>query len=142
MKNNRKSKKKPLSSIQILIISIIAFLFVLIIGYIIFSLLSTTENITKSKFEKLASTYYENYLYEEVSNKNSDPAKALEEYSDVGLSTVYLRQILYYEGQTDTEAVEYLSEHCDENNTSVKFYPESPYKKTSYHAEYSYSCDF
>ncbi len=142
MKNNRKSKKKPLSSIQILIISIIAFLFVLIIGYIIFSLLSTTENITKSKFEKLASTYYENYLYEEVSNKNSDPTKVLEEYDGVGLSTVYLRQILYYEGQTDTEAVEYLSEHCDENNTSVKFYPESPYKKTSYHAEYSYSCDF
>lgn len=140
MKKPRNYKKKSFSPVQKIVLFMIMILFVLVIGYLIFGLTYTSENITKSKIETLASDYYENYLYKQIVDSKEDPAKILDEYKKIGLSIVYLRQLLRYEN--DKELENYLLKHCDENKTSVKFYPESPYTKTSYHTDYSYSCDF
>ncbi len=143
MKNNRNRKNKKFTPVQKTTLFIILFLFIIVIGYLIFAITHTPENLTKSKIEKLASEYYENYLFEQFTKSNSEkPSEILEEYKTIGLSIVYLRQLLLYKNQSDAETVNYLTKHCDENKTSVKFYPEPPYNKTSYHTDYSYSCDF
>ena len=142
MKTNRK-KKKPLSLVQKVIIGIIIATSLLVVFYIVFASLNSSERITKSKISDLAPNYYENYLYEEMNNtSNKKPSEPLKEYEKIGLSIVYLRQLLYYKDQTDTETVNYLLEHCDENKTTIKYYPEPPFTKTSYRTEYVYSCDF
>ena len=143
MKKHNKNKKEKFTFTQSLIIFIICFLFILVIGYLIFSAINTDENITKSKIENLASNYYENFLYQQiVDSGNTKPSTVLEEYNNIGLSVVYLRQLLLHEKQNDPETFNYLMEHCDENKTSVKFYPEPPYEKKSYRVDYTYSCDF
>ena len=142
MKTNRR-KKKPLSLVQKIILGIIVISSLLVIFYVIFAVLNSPERTTKAKISELASNYYENYLYEEMNKAgNEKPSETLKEYEKIGLSIVYLRQILYYKDQSDTETVDYLLEHCDENKTTIKFYPESPFSKSSYRAEYVYSCDF
>ena len=83
----------------------IAILFILIIGYLIFSLTYTSENITKSKIEALASDYYENYLYQQIVNSKENPAKILDEYKKIGLSIVYLRQLLHYKNDKELEVM-------------------------------------
>ena len=143
MKKRQNTRKQKLTLFQKIIISVIFILFALIIIYIIVAFTFTPENIAKSKIEQLSSNYYENYLYEQIiESGNSNPAEILEEYKDTGLSIVYLRQLLLHKDQDDSEITVFLTEHCDENKTSVKYYPKPPYNKNSYYTEYSYSCDF
>jgi hypothetical protein len=143
MKKYHYTKKKKLTNIQKIIIFIISFLFVLVVCYLIYAYTHTPENMAKSKIENLASNYYENFLYQNIiESGEKDPARVLESYKDTGLSIVYLRQLLIHKETDDTELMNFLTEQCDENKTSVKYYPEPPYTKTSYRIEYNYSCEF
>ena len=143
MKKVQKTKKRKLSLVQKIIVCVIAIIFVLIFFFLIFSLINNPERSVKSKIDNLARDYYENFLYEQITHTNNQtPAKALEEYKSVGLSIVYLRQLLYNKNQNDEETIKYLTNYCDENDTIIKYYPEPPYQKDSYRVEYSYSCDF
>ena len=139
-----KIPQKRLSKIQKLIISVIVILFLLVTLSLLFVFLNKPENLIKSKISSLASSYYENYLYEKIGkhSKTGSAAEVLKDYNETGLSSVYLSQLLLYDNQIDTETVKYLSNRCDENKTAVKFFPEPPYSKTSYHTEYFYTCDF
>lgn len=102
------------------------------------------EHQAKLQISALASDYYENFFYEtmfESDNFSGDPAKALQKYESSGLESVTLRQLLLID-QSNTDTSDYLLKYCDENATSVKFFPESPYSRTAYHTDYTYSCNF
>ena len=140
---NKKNKRR-LSPAQKIIISVIVILFVLLSSTILFAFLNKPENVIKSKISTLATDYYENYLYEKISNHNesNSASRALEGSEKYGLATTPLSQLLFYDKKIDQETIKYLTSHCDENKTTVKFYPEPPYSKTSYHIEFFYTCDF
>ena len=137
-------RKKGMSLTQKLIIFIIIFSSVLILFFTAFSFVHTTENLVKSKLTHLASDYYENYFYANIakSNDSNSISNVLQEYETVGLSVVHLRQLLLYSDQIDSGTIKFLTEHCDENKTVIKYYPEPPFTKTSYRIDYTYSCDF
>ncbi len=125
---------------------VIALSIVIVIIASILPFFFNTEKNTKAKIEELASDYYENYFYETLINsekfqENEDLDSAMEKYKTYGFSIVTLRQLLLRKSQENTEYSN-ISQYCDENATFVRFYPESPYSKTSYHADYTYSCAF
>lgn len=101
------------------------------------------ERITKTRMEKLAAEYYEGSLYESLIHGAMDQTEieqAMDKYIKRGFAPVYLRQLLLYNDEKDTDGM--IHKHCDENTTSVKFYPEAPYNKKSYRMEFQYDCDF
>lgn len=129
-------------SIFIIIVSIVAVIFTLFC-----EIFYDPERIAKSEVESLASWYYENYFYENFANsrqfinsKNID--EAMNKYVKSGFAKVSLRQLLLRHQADTTNSKKIALSYCDENNTFVVFYPESPYSQNSYHTEYTYSCEF
>lgn len=141
--SNFNTTKKRLSTTQKTIIAIILISSILVVAFYLYSLFFNSEAHIKGKLSTLASHYYEDYLYENLINSENinDLGEVMEEYKTSGFPTVYLRQLLYYK-ENDAKTISLLKEHCNENKTGVKFYPESPFSKTSYRIEYIYSCDF
>ncbi len=142
--NSRRRRYSPAQK-TILLIIFIAFFIVFIALLCAFFL--KPEKIVKSKIDTIASDYYENYFYEKlITSEKYTESKDLDDilgrYKDNGLATLNLRQLLLYDNQKNAEFAPYLKKYCDEENTYIKFYPEPPYSRTSYHIDYTYSCNF
>ena len=119
------------------------------ITVIIASILSTTlttENQVKSTIDNIASDYYENYFYETLYSSpefdQNNPGAALEKYQTKGLSSLALRDLLLYDNQKHYDQYDYLTQHCDVNQTYILFFPDPPYDNSSYHTKITYSCNF
>ena len=111
------------------------------------SIFFNPERLAKLEIKNLASDYYENYFYDNFANSQKfinleDIDAAMDKYVNFGFAKVSLRQLLLRGGRDNSLPISALINHCNENETFVKFYPESPYSETSYHTEYTYSCDF
>ncbi|MBR3172484.1 hypothetical protein IKF21_01010 [Candidatus Saccharibacteria bacterium] len=118
---------------------------VVVIGTVACIFIFNPEQQVKSKLSSLAQHYYEDYFYTNLENSDQfsgDAEKALQKYEDKGLPPVTLRQLILANKASDSSDATFLSKHCDNGATSVKFYPEVPYTRTSYHVEYAYSCNF
>lgn len=147
MKRTRKkhyykpSSKKPDSSFvpKIIIAIVIIAMIVVVVATIMF-LVFTKENRIKPKIEALATSYYEDNLYEKFVNPTNS-TEMLQKYDKTGLPLVQLRQLIFTSDLEKTE-IEQIRNACDENKTYVKYFPEPPYSKTSYHIEYTYNCNF
>lgn len=142
----RSSKSRFLSirrqtPIQKITLTVIILAILTVIIAVICSLAFDTERTVKSAISSLSTDYYENYFYENISTGNKDMSKVMAKYTETGFAKVTLRQLLLY-NQQNSSRKDLLLKHCDENNTSVTFYPEPPYSKASYRTEYSYSCSF
>lgn len=128
-----------------IILIIILLATIIVASVIIFALFFTPENKTKTTISSIASDYYENYLYQNVvdANKtNEDIATTLQTYTDSGFSHIQLRQLLIYYASTKLESTRFISDHCNADQTLLKFYPKPPYSRTDYYIEYTYACDF
>ena len=126
------------------ILILIPLLAIIITIAIVCTMLLSPEHQVKNSFESLARHYYENVFYENMLDSNTysgDPAKALEKYESSGLNPVNLRQLILLDENNNIDT-DYILKYCDSEQTTVKYFPESPYSKTSYHTEYSYSCNF
>ena len=135
------STKTPRFSLtQKIIIGIIIAVMIIVAIAVLCTFLFSTENITKSKIENLATSYYEDKLYDKfvTANGNTDVFK---KYDQTGLPPTPLRHLIYT-GNLDKSEIEQIRELCDENKTSVKYFPEPPYTKTSYRVEYTYNCEW
>lgn len=142
--NKSLNQKAPLSK-KIIIVAIIV-LFIVVAASVIISFFLTPEKRIKSELTNLATDYYENYYYDNLVDlsayKTEDELRAaMEKYERRGFSQISLRHLLleYRNSSIDTSL---LKNHCDENRTFINIFPEYPYTKTSYHIEYTYSCDF
>lgn len=133
----------PDSPAKKIILTIIILVFCIVIVALLCSFFLNNERVTKANLDSLASDYYENHFFENLKNSNQvDLEAALKKYETYGSAPVTLRQLLIYAKQNNINYSKNLTEYCDENLTYVRFYPNPPYSKTSYHAEYSYSCNF
>ena len=150
--NNKKHKKTNRRKRQfftpknVIIMVIILAMITVVIG-LVFAIYTKPENLVKSKISALATDYYENYLYQEyaatsASSSTEDLAKVMSKYEEYGISPLALRQILLYDYQKNANTITLVQKYCDENRTSIKYFPEPPYSQNSYHIEYSYACDF
>ena len=119
------------------VLTVIAFLMLTMVGYTIFNFIATPEFLVKHKISSIADDYYQNYFYNSVPDK-----EGLSYYIDTGLSRLSLRQLLLYSDHKYGESTDYFSTYCNLDSTSIKFYPEEPYERKSYHTDYTYSCKF
>ena len=95
--------------------------------------------------DNLAKTYYEEFIYEGIKNASANEdevAKKMDRYVESGFAPVNLRQLMLYKREQTKKDADYIRRYCDENKTSVKFYPEKPYGKEDYRIEFRYSCEF
>lgn len=142
-----KKSKKPQDTLlyQKIIIAIILTSMIVIVIAILTSFLFKPENLVKSKISNLSSAYYENYLYDGLSDSNNfsgDYKSTLEKYKDTGLAYITLRQLILHDQEKNASTGDYIKDYCDEEKTTIKFFPEEPYGKTNYHVEYHYVCNF
>jgi hypothetical protein len=139
------NKKHKLSLAQKITIAIIIIVMIITFGFTIASFFLQPENLTKAKISGLAADYYENYLYENLLNSENfsgDVESTLSEFKDTGLSTISLRQLLLHDRTKNASVIEEIKQYCDEEKTTIKFYPEAPYSRTNYHTDYHYVCNF
>ena len=130
-----------------IILTVIALTIIVVIIAIVYPLFFNDECLVKSQISTLATDYYENYFYPNYTSSTSyaqisDLDTAMAKYETYGFAPITLRQLLLYDDQKNTSHAAYLTEHCDENATLIRFYPEAPYSQTSYRTEYTYSCNF
>ncbi len=125
--------------------SVITFVIIFLIILVFLSVFAAVnlrpENRIKSEFENLARDYYENIFYENMlsaENYSGNPEKSLAPFRERGLAKISLRQI----SLSDLSVSDFLLERCESGSTFVRFYPDPPYGRADYHAEYTYSCNF
>ena len=126
-----------------LVIIIIATL--VVCASFIASILLKPERLVPQQFEALATNYYENIFYEKMESSNQfsgDAAATLEKHHERGLAVITLRQLLLQNPEATANVADYLRKYCDEDKTTVHFYPDPPYTRTAYHTEYNYACNF
>lgn len=144
-KAKKSSAKNRFSPVQKIIFSVIITAMAIIIIMVICIPLLKSENIIKTKIDSLANYYYEEYFYENLINSKNfsgDAEKTLENYKDKGIARVLLRQLVSRSPEELRDNIKTIEEACNKDKTYVVFYPDPPYERTSYHKEYSYSCNF
>lgn len=119
------------------VLTVIAFVMLVMIGFTIFNIIATPEFLVKHKIKSIADDYYQNYFYDSVPEK-----EGLSYYTETGLSRLSLRQLLLYSDRKYSDTADWFINYCNLDKTNLKFYPEEPYSRTSYHVDYSYSCKF
>lgn len=127
------------------IIAVIGLAMIAVIVALVCSLALDNEKMVKAKMDELAKSYYEEYIYENLIDESMDEAeiaKKMELYKVKGFSPVNLRQLLIHDERRAQKEVDYIRYYCDENKTSIKFFPEEPYGRQDYRIEFRYSCEF
>lgn len=131
-----------------IIIGVIVLAVIVVAVSLLSSVFMNTENSVKGKLATMAADYYENYLYKNLAeseiykSSDEDLKDMLKEYAEVGLSSITLRQLLLYDDKKYADDTGFLTKYCNENRTYVKFYPEEPFERSSYRAEFTYACNF
>ena len=141
-KKNFKKRHYCKTPVQKTILVVIILAIITVLFSVIFTLVFTTERQVKTKISSLASSYYEDYFYPNIISDNNNTPKIVEHYSGTGFSKVSLRQIILSNQKITASEADFLRKYCNENDTLVQFFPESPYDKTSYRVEFTYSCNF
>lgn len=137
--------KKTLSGIQKTIIIVIALAIIVTLAAVIISFFLQPERLTKSRIESLASDYYENYLYENFINSDKfsgDLESAMSRYTETGFTSITLRQLILHDQEKTASIADSLKANCDIEQTTIKFFPESPFSRKDYRVDYRYVCNF
>lgn len=140
----RKKTNDTVTVKRIIIGVIIAAIGAVIVGLMV-GFFCNSERMTKMKLDEMAREYYEEYIYEDLINgamSQADIDGVMKRYEKWGFAPVALRQLLLYDNRKNMEHGGFVKQYCDENDTSVKFYPEQPYGKKSYRIEYNYKCEW
>ena len=143
-KSRRVANLKVSPVIKRTILAVIILAMMAVILSLIFAILSNPERVVKQKIADIASDYYENYLYEKAltSTDTQSTAELAERYIKAGFPPITLRQLFLFDGERYAESSGIITNYCDENNTFITFYPESPFTSTDYRVEYHYTCTF
>ena len=139
-----------------IILTIIASVALIVIGFMVFNLIATPEYLVKREVESITKDYYENYFYPSILSNNSiatdsvstpeGAASALSDvlaqYTEKGFARLTLHQLLLYDHLRHYSSISSLSKYCDLDRTFIKIYPESPFTRQNYRIDYTYSCKF
>ena len=142
LKKSRLPKQAlSLSKKTCLIIIFIATL--LVVGSLILAFFFNPQRMAEQKLEYLTKVYYEDYYQKLVGDLENPDLSTLEEYSETGLPSVNLRQLLSFDDSRYANFERYFTNEkylCDISKTSVKYYPFSPYGANDYEVTYNYAC--
>jgi len=142
-KNTNRKKFHPAKTpAQKVILTVIILAIIAVFASLVCIPILSPENQTKSKISHFATNYYENYFYPKIFSGNKNMAEVLGRYTNTGFSRISLRQIFLSNPEISDTDIDFLVRYCDENSTTIQFFPEAPYDKTSYRVEYTYSCSF
>ena len=103
----------------------------------------TPQEKAEAELEKIANSYYTEYLYPRLlGNLDNDPKAVLEVYYQTGVPTTYLRQLLHYNNDEHAKSERYFDcLECDTNTTGVRFFPVEPYGPHDYTVTYIWQCE-
>lgn len=118
----------------------------LMIGISIFiSAFYNPEAHASKELEKLAKSYYIEYLYPQVLGKNlNNPEKVLSKYAETGIASISLRQFLLYNNGKHYSSLSVFQNktyQCNLNKTFVRYYPVAPYGPRDFRAQYYSACE-
>ena len=133
------------SIVRWIIMAVIIIVCAMVILTAVFLFNYDEKGIVYGDLDKLATWYYEDYIYANLVRGDASPeeiAVLMERYIDRGFATVHLRQLLMHEEDVEGINARLIEKHCDVNKTTVKFYPEEPFDKKSYRMNWRYDCDF
>lgn len=124
------------------LVGIVAVSTLLIIISLCTGLLKSPTERAEIEMDKLAEAYYTEYLYPRLlGNLNNDPAKVLPAYTESGVPTTYLRQMLHYNDDEHAKSAGYFEAvECDTNDTGVRYFPVEPYGPRDYTTVYFWRC--
>lgn len=150
VKNKKKKRtvrrvKYDNSKIRKIMIGVVCAAMLMVVVAMICGIFFNNERMTKKKLDQMASEYYEGYIYENLIHgamSKEEIENVMKRYVTKGFAPVNLRQLLLYDGRKNAKDAEFVKKFCDENETSVKFYPEEPYDKKAYRMEYRYGCEW
>ncbi|MBR3116217.1 hypothetical protein IKF30_03275 [Candidatus Saccharibacteria bacterium] len=138
-------KKYDITVVRRVVLWVIGLTIATVVVGVVVCLVWSNERVTKAKLDAMAKDYYEGYIYENLISgamSQDEINKTMERYEGWGFAPVNLRQLLSYDEQKNGKGAEFVKNYCDENDTSVKYYPEVPYDKKSYRLEYKYVCEW
>lgn len=134
-----------LKGIKGTVIAVIILAMLAVILAVLTTLFYTPERVIKTKIEDIARDYYENYFYQDIVNYKTTQTqleKTMKKYENNGFSRIALSQLLIYDSQKHADAADIIKNYCDENTTSIQFFPTAPYGQKDYRINYYYSCEF
>ena len=125
------------------ILAVIILAMMVVVLATLFALQNTPEHAVKRKVEEIARDYYENYFYESVlKHGTAEIDEVLKRYEEPGFSKVSLEQLTLYDNAKYAKVRPALEAYCDLGQSSIKIFPVSPFGRSDYRIEYSYSCTF
>lgn len=101
------------------------------------------ENQATRELERMATEYYETYLYGSSVSTFENGVEGIAEMSKKGIQPVKLRQLLLYNGGKNKDLqklFESSSYRCDLDATQVVYHPVEPYGVKDYTIEYKKEC--
>ena len=136
------SKASPAIKYTVLTIIVLSMMAVILVA--LSAMLSNPERVVKQKITDIASDYYENYLYKKAlaPTDTQSTAELAERYANSGFPIITLRQLLLFDNGRYAESANIITSFCDENDTIITIYPESPFSSKNYHIDYHYACTF
>ena len=135
--------KPTLNLAQKIILGVIGLLILIVVIFTICAFKFDTKFQVEAKISDLTREYYENYYYPNAFGNDTEiSTNFLSRFSDSGLTPVTLRQLLLTLDNVSESDAAFLKKYCDENATSVHYFPEEPYAADSYRSEITYSCNY
>ena len=136
----RKLNKKTLAILVALLIVVILVVLLVVFGK------KSNEKEWESSLNKMGSSFYENFYYEQIGSSADDRTSLLSKFSTIGIKIDLENLGRYNDGEFKKDIKEFKNsltgEKCNQTKTKVIIYPKSPYGKTDYKIETELSCGF
>lgn len=136
----RKLNKKTLAIVMAVLIVVILVVLLVVFGK------KSNEKELESSLNKMGSSFYENFYYEQIGSSADDRTSLLSKFSTIGIKIDLENLGRYNDGEFKKDIKEFKNsltgEKCNQTKTKVIIYPKSPYGKTDYKIETELSCGF
>ncbi len=140
-----KQEKRKLNKKTLAIVVAVLIVVILVVLLVVFGKKSNEKGL-ESSLNKMGSSFYENFYYEQIGSSADDRTSLLSKFSTIGIKIDLENLGRYNDGEFKKDIKEFKNsltgEKCNQTKTKVIIYPKSPYGKTDYKIETELSCGF
>ena len=140
-----KQEKRKLNKKTLAIVVAVLIVIILVVLLVVFGKKSNEKEL-ESSLNKMGSSFYENFYYEQIGSSADDRTSLLSKFSTIGIKIDLENLGRYNNGEFKKDIKEFKNsltgEKCNQTKTKVIIYPKSPYGKTDYKIETELSCGF
>ncbi len=140
-----KQEKRKLNKKTLAIVVAVLIVVILVVLLVVFGKKSNEKEL-ESSLNKMGSSFYENFYYEQIGSSADDRTSLLSKFSTIGIKIDLENLGRYNDGEFKKDIKEFKNsltgEKCNQTKTKVIIYPKSPYGKTDYKIETELSCGF